>query len=424
MRLEEIYVENHRRLKDTTVVFENAERTKFLSDIYGEVGITLFAGPNGSGKTSLLSFIAQLFHRLEREPEKIETAFRLTYNIDGDGGTVHQCSLWKKSADDGGVSISVDGASLGVVRRNDRGNPVLKSGSINYSDIARFLPTNIITSAFSLHGEYPLPRNANWIGDRRLDVYDTKNLYGINHYDFPPFSSAIGKLMGLVLADDPAIRSLETLLDARFTSAVKIIEREGFDNEEEWVIATPEILERERNEEIYINDFLIESDSALLMLSNMSSGQKMLMIRLLSILGKVQHGSIVIIEEPEVHLDSNWSRQLISLLLAFFSRYRAHLLIATHSFSLLNAVPRNWIFIAQRGHFSEPARPTLLANEAALSDALFSPRPHVVEERVMEYSSQATASELKKLFMQLGESSAKFEIFRQIAKRKNEKSRK
>ncbi|WP_321879440.1 AAA family ATPase [Burkholderia cepacia] len=417
MRLEEIYVRNHRRLKETTVVFENAEQTKFLSGIYGEVGITLFAGPNGSGKTSLLSFIAQFFHRLEREPDRLETAFSITYSIDGDGGIVHRCTL-SRSTGDGGVSISVDGAPLGVVRRNDRGNPVLNSGSINYSDIARFLPTNIITSAFSLHGEYPLPRSAKWIGDRRLDVYDTKNLYGINHYAFPPFSGAIGKLMGLVLANDPAIRSLETLLDARFTSEIKIIEREYSASEEEWVIATPEILERERKGEIYINDFLIESESTLLTLSNMSSGQKMLMIRLLSILGKIQHGSIVIIEEPEVHLDSNWSRQLISLLLAFFSRYRAHLLIATHSFSLLNAVPRDWIFIAQRGHFSKPTRPTLLANEASLSDALFSPRPHVVEERVMEYSSQATASELENLFMQLGESSAKFEIFKQLTKKK------
>jgi type II secretory ATPase GspE/PulE/Tfp pilus assembly ATPase PilB-like protein len=62
-------VGEYRKLKDTVVDISDDMDEIFLQDIYGRLGISLFAGPNGSGKTALLSFLAQVFHRLEREPE-------------------------------------------------------------------------------------------------------------------------------------------------------------------------------------------------------------------------------------------------------------------------------------------------------------------------------------------------------------------
>jgi ABC-type multidrug transport system ATPase subunit len=220
----------------------------------------------------------------------------------------------------------------------------------------------------------------------------------------------------LTQSDNRAIRTLETLIGGKFTGMVRIAER-SFGNEPEWVQFSTDISQSEENEDIYINDFEVETASGNLTLGNMSSGQKMLFVRLLSILGDIQDNSIVIIEEPEIHLDSNWSRQLISVLLAFFGTYKAHLLIATHSFSLLNSVPSKWIFFANQGKFANPTQPTLLANEAWITNSLFSPQPHAVEQQVLRYSDRATKKQLEKILSELGESSAKYEVFQRLLKK-------
>ncbi|WP_438391196.1 AAA family ATPase [Caballeronia sp. DA-9] len=416
MRIEKIYISQYRQLSDVNIAFDNTVGEGFLQDVYGNLGISLFAGPNGSGKTALLSFIAQIFHRIEREPELLPPAFSLGYSFEDKCGQTLKCSISKEAPFDG-VRLVVDGFVNGILRKNFRGEPIEDSGDLDYDDVSHYLPGNIIISAFSLHGEYPSPRSHNWIGDRRLDIYDTKNLYGNNHFLFPSFSSSISKLLQLTRSNNPAIETLESLIGGRFTGKVRTADR-VWGGDSNWVYFSDEILEREKGEEIYINDFELETSIGSLTLGNMSSGQKMLFVRLLSILGTIHDNSFVIIEEPEIHLDNNWSKQLISLLLAFFNTYKAHLLIATHSFSLLNSVPKKWIFFANQGHFANPSHTVFLANEAWITNTLFSPKPHAVEEQVLRYATQATASQLETIFNELGESSAKYAVFQQLLKKK------
>lgn len=412
MRISKIFVGEYRKLKDTLVTINDQIEEAFLQDVYGRLGISLFAGPNGSGKTALLSFVAQVFHRLEREPEQLPTEFILEYSLEVAKGTNVVCSL-SKSLDHKGIALTVDGVAQGIIRKNLRGVPVQKSGDLNYDDISHYLPANIIISAFSLHGEYPHPRMSNWIGDRRIDIYDTKNLYGNNHYSFPSFSHSINKLLQLIQSKNGAINTLESLIGGKFTGMARVMER-GWGKALGWVEFSDEVARAEENEEIYINDFEIDTESGKLTLGNMSSGQKMLFVRLLSILGNIQDNSIVIIEEPEIHLDSNWSHQLISVLLGFFSTYNAHLLVATHSFSLLNSVPSKWLFFADQGQFVNPSNPTLLANEAWITNSIFSPKPHAVERQVLKYSGRATKKQLEKILRELGESSTKYAVFQRL----------
>lgn len=415
MRIDKISVRQYRKLQDVTVVFDHTIGESSLLDIYGKLGISLFAGPNGSGKTSLLSFVGQIFHRLEREPEQLPS-FEIDYSFEDKNGKRLECRLSKES-DEFGVRLTVDGVVQGIIRRNDRGNPVRRSGSIDYDAVKKYLPVNIIISAFSLHGEYPFPRSDNWIGDRRLNIFDTKNLYGTNHYSFPSFSRAIRKLLELKNSGNSAIATLERLLAGQFTGRVKIAERE-IGSEANWVDFSDDVAFQEKDEQIYINDFELQSGGNLLTLGNMSSGQKMLFIRLLSILDTIQDNSIVIIEEPEIHLDLNWSRQIISILLAFFSTYKAHLLIATHSFSLLNSVPNNWIFLSKNGNFSPPPKPILLGNESVITNEIFAPMPHAIENQILSFAANATIEQLEKLFSTLGESGAKYAVFQNLIKKK------
>lgn len=416
MRIEYISVGKYRILQNVKVDFDHRTGASFLQNIYGNLGISLFAGQNGSGKTSLLSFVAQIFHRLEREPENLPSEFIFSYSFVDANGKNMKCTLSKDKKSDG-VKLEVKGIIEGLIRKNVRGVPILKSGKFNYKDITKYLPSNIIVSAFSLHGEYPGPRNNNWIGDRRLNIYDTKNLYGTNHFSFPSFSRSIRKLLELKKNNNAAIQTLESLITGSFTGRVKIAERE-VGAEAEWVDFSNEISSQEESEQIYINDFEMQSGSHLLTLANMSSGQKMLFVRLLSILDSIQDNSIVIIEEPEIHLDLNWSKQIISVLLGFFSTYKAHLLIATHSYSLLNSVPNNWIFFAEHGQFANPEKSILLGNEASITNAFFATKPHAVEEQILKFSAKATKKQLEDIFKALGDSGAKYAVFQTLLKKK------
>lgn len=417
MRLTEIWISQHRCLSDVRVQLSNTDESDLLQSIYGKLAITLIAGPNGAGKTSLLSFAIQVFHNLERYPDRIRGAFSITYSIQ-DAGQWHSCVL-SRNLHQGPVTFSLNGGlRRPIAKWRNSPRKMLDIGSVEYADVKRYLPSKIIVSAFSLHGEYPMARPSNYVGDTRVVVYDIKNLYGINHFGFPSFSGAISKLMKMVRQRAEGVQKLSELLHGEFTGRVLVRERSDVlvvDSDSDWEEFTEDLERREQAHEIYLNDFELSTKNGTLTLANMSSGQKMLLIRLLSVLSEIEDGSLIVVEEPELHLDPAWTRQLIGLLLLFFKGFNAHLLAATHSFSLLNAVPNNCMLVANSGTFSRPTQPTLLGNEAWLAHVLFSSRQNIVEEHVLNWASTASPDELRELLGRLGESSIRYDVFMMLA---------
>jgi ABC-type lipoprotein export system ATPase subunit len=415
MRINYVQVGKYRRLNNCKTTFFSTNKNFFVKNLYGNLGITLIAGPNGSGKTSLLSFIAQVFHNLQRFPSRIIGAFRIDFT-DQYG---RKCSLHRKK-DVVEVSLKIDGQFDLPIYNVPSGVYIEENVDfVCYDKIVDFLPPVIIVSAFSLHGEYPAVRPSNFQGDRRLAVYDTSNIYGQNHFKFPSFSRAICSLMNSVREKSAGVKALEELIGAKFTGEVLTYDRvsDQVSDDDEWIRYSKKIEKSELNENIYVNDIRLKDKTGhYLRLSNMSSGQKMLFVRILTILSRIENGALILIEEPEIHLDPAWSRQLVSLLLLFFKEYNAHIIIATHSFSLLNAVPTECVLMAKNGVFSKPRFPTLLANESALSSLLYDVQPHEVEKEILDFTRNATAAQLDELFHQLGESSVRFDIFAQIRK--------
>jgi ABC-type methionine transport system ATPase subunit len=142
----------------------------------------------------------------------------------------------------------------------------------------------------------------------------------------------------------------------------------------------------------------------------------MLLLRLISIMATMEDNSLVILEEPELHLDPSWTKQIVSLLVAFLSNWRTHLLVVTHSFAFVNAIPPEWVTLLAH---NEPPRGlgatrSFLANEATLSRALYSPHDNLVEAWVMGKIANGTEDELARLFQVLGESQTRFNVFRRL----------
>jgi ABC-type multidrug transport system ATPase subunit len=413
LRINHVHVGHHRALTDVSVDFKYTQSDFVLKNLYGQMGLTLVAGSNGSGKTSLLSFIATVFHNLERFPERIPGRFSIGYVLESNEQEEICCVLYRAKVD-GDVWLRVEGEFDKPIGRKKKRQNDDDLAFLTYRDATPYLPRNVIVSGFSLQGEYPGRRPSNFIGDQRVLMYDISNLYGYNHFQFPPLSSAISRLFSMGREQAGPMERLEQLLNVRFTGQVFTRER-AFGGEGDWEEFNSDVAKAESEGEIYINDIeMVKEDGSLLTFSLMSSGQKMLVARFLSILQEIQNGSLVIIEEPELHLDPAWSRQIISLLISFFKSYNAHFMIATHSFALLNAVPTECIVVAKAGSFRTLGQNTLLANESALSEALFDPLPNYIEQSIRELATREDSEKLVELLSILGESSLRYDIFAKI----------
>lgn len=86
MLLKYIYIKDYKRFKnfELKIVPANGFNNEYR-DYYGNMNVSTLVGENGVGKTTLLSFIVQVFHYLERDQEKIESEFRIKYEIQQDG---------------------------------------------------------------------------------------------------------------------------------------------------------------------------------------------------------------------------------------------------------------------------------------------------------------------------------------------------
>lgn len=67
-------------------------------------------------------------------------------------------------------------------------------------------------------------------------------------------------------------------------------------------------------------------------ISDLSSGQKCMVLTVLNIAGAITNNCIVCIDEPEISLHPRWQKEFMKVLIKFFSGYKkCHFIIATHS---------------------------------------------------------------------------------------------
>jgi predicted ATPase len=73
-------------------------------------------------------------------------------------------------------------------------------------------------------------------------------------------------------------------------------------------------------------------------IDQLSSGEKQILLLLGEIQRRIRRGSIVLIDEPELHLHPRWQRQLVQALTDFCATYDAQLIMTTHSEEIAHAV--------------------------------------------------------------------------------------
>lgn len=400
---------------------------------------TILVGENGQGKTTLLSFITNIFHNLERFHSRIFADFILLYEIYPNEENYRV--LLEKYDDEIYITIK------GVIKRSLllENNPNKKGGInpsknnyspiITYKEIGKFLPAKIIGSVFSFHGEYPSERPASYVGEERVKIFDVAKLYGLNHYNFNSLSNGISKLIEMYQEDSQSIKQFFELLNLTFENRVRIFEIDydeslsefEYLDDEGWIQVTESnrelIISKQSKRKLYLNDLSFIKNGIQVNLSNMSSGEKMFLVRILSILSEIEDNSIIIIEEPELHLNPSWTKQIISMFHIFFKKFNVHFLISTHDYSFINTLfPENIIQVKDGDfkHLNSEVK-TFLANEAEINNIFFdnTQKANYVEEILYEKISKSTKEELEEIFGYLGESYIKFKVFNEML-RKND----
>ena len=100
----------------------------------------------------------------------------------------------------------------------------------------------------------------------------------------------------------------------------------------------------------------VESDSGKKFdIDELSSGEKQIMLMLGEIQRRIRKGSIVLIDEPEIHLHPRWQRLLVRALTDLCAEYDAQLIITTHSGQIANAVYEHELILLDAIFALEPA---------------------------------------------------------------------
>ncbi|WP_269795989.1 AAA family ATPase [Streptococcus sp. SM3] len=79
----------------------------------------------------------------------------------------------------------------------------------------------------------------------------------------------------------------------------------------------------------FFNNLYIDNENFPLI--ELSTGEISLLLRLFNIINQIENNSIILIDEPELHLHPNWCINYISKLKQLFNKYDSHFIIATHS---------------------------------------------------------------------------------------------
>jgi predicted ATPase len=85
-------------------------------------------------------------------------------------------------------------------------------------------------------------------------------------------------------------------------------------------------------------------------LSELSSGEKHLVLLLIEITRRIVPGSVILIDEPEISLHPAWQRGLVAALDKIIEQYDAQVIMATHSLEIAGMVqPHEVLFLSDLG---------------------------------------------------------------------------
>lgn len=304
MKIKKINISSHPVLKELEINFEN--NGKILNT-------TVFVGGNGTGKTSLLECIFNFF-------ENSHSA----HNVDLEFSEEEK-KFFKKNKEWFSNSKDEIGAFLGLLHNY---NQKIKEpdSDINICELKK--PTKV----------FYLPTELNFheqkINEKYYDKFQIPNFVKIDSYYIDNISTYLKKEFDYMQIKD--LKSSGKKITEKLCKKVNDIFIDmDLDIRMVGRSATMEILP------LFKNSFGEEFD-----INGLSSGEKQLFLRALSLKMLEADNSIILIDEPEISLHPKWQQKIIKVYQNIGKNNQ--LIISTHSPEIVSSVQSEQVFILKK----------------------------------------------------------------------------
>lgn len=180
MKIYSLYIEKYMKFEKQEIIFnEFKEKTSlYQKELFGKMNINLFCGLNGSGKTSILSFIAIIFRYLQRYRERIPCNYKIHYNITRKNNKFDiQISKIEQK-----IMISINGIESEIMKYDLKKGYIEDLNSnlkqVTYEEIQSYLPDKVIVLGFDLpYSKNKLNYGHNYKGDRLIEYVNINKVY-------------------------------------------------------------------------------------------------------------------------------------------------------------------------------------------------------------------------------------------------------
>ncbi|QDZ88633.1 AAA family ATPase [Priestia megaterium] len=440
MFIKRIKIEQYGKLKDFEVEFNQSSH--FYNSNFN---LSVIVGENGTGKTSLLKFISEVFI-----DHKIKKHFEVDYSISNEK---YQISNYTYKAWSMPSKVIVSSYSTfepyktAFSKKNpafneNHGENFEKEVEYVYAGPKRRFGASSLSSVY-------LPIIKNYIGFNNKKSLATQELLGEIGYVEQPLIEVkrmgIKKRLEKKLSNVSVIRADASILEedleniaermdkfhyehfervaTRFGSQrKKMLNLNAFEYYEggvrQWVIDTTKL---ENIQIDIINDLWFPKGNELIPMKSFSSGELSMFFRFFKLIDTMVDSSVVLIDEPETHLHPRWSRKYIKMLNDIFGHYNCHFIIATHSPLIVSDVPSECIVgLRQIDNFIEQYKvreQTLginyreILHEVFHIDNLYGEFTNDINKEILRLLKDEKVSAAEELYHKLGDSELKFKLF-------------
>lgn len=444
MKILSLYIEKYMNFEKKEILFNTKENSKYQEELFGKINVTLFCGLNGTGKTSILSFIAKIFRYLQRYRERIPCDFKICYSII-QGNKEYNIKLFKES---NRIMISINDNLPNEIMeyRTKKGKHMYVEDKtsnlkqVSYDDIKMYLPNTILVLGFDIAYNGMIYHH-NYYGHKLIKYSNLQKSYmttaaatytslGILKFlDFFKHNNILKKILDIKFLP---------FIDVYFDLSSKYKKYEEYDYKEFWkkyiisensanvqinlekIFYNKELLQKLmhsiEDKNIYINEYYIEKNSKQIGINQMSTGEKNFLYHLFFIMTNIKENTIIIWEEPETHLNKLWSKQLIPLLTLLYKDLNLHFLISSHETVLINSLFSNQILLLKDSKINSPNFETFLTNEnEIISNISEKIKYNFFEEYIIKKIEEAAnQEELKLILNSIGDSFLKFLIYQNL----------